>query len=149
MTTLVRANIATLLVLLVLLVLPIATVHAQQLTPNAFLPAPIGANLLILSGGLSTGELSLDPSLPVKDVHANIDTIAVGYGRTLDFFGRYANFGVVVPYVHGNLDGLYLGEYQSVHRTRSARCSCTRSTPSGRACGLRWTARTTRVAARR
>ncbi len=49
-------------------------VRAQELTPNAYSPVPIGANLLLLTNNYSTGSISLDPSLPVKDVTATINT---------------------------------------------------------------------------
>lgn len=103
--------------LLALTVLPVDAVRAQQLTPNAYAPSPMGANVAILSDNYSTGAVSVDPSLPVEDVHATINSAGVGYGRTLGFLGRYTNVGFVLPYVNADLHGLYLGQYQAVHRT--------------------------------
>ncbi len=92
-------------------------VRAQQLTPNAYAPSPTGANVAIASENYSTGAVALDPALPVKDLHATINTLSLGYGRTLGMFGHYANIGVFVPYLHGDVNGQYLGQYQSVHPT--------------------------------
>ena len=102
--------------LLVLAVLPIGPVCAQQLTPNAYQPSPVHANVIIAADNFSTGDVSLDPSLPVTDVHADINSFAVGFARTLGVYGHYANVGVVAPYVTGNLEGTYLGETLSVHK---------------------------------
>ncbi len=98
-------------------VLSVATVRAQQLTPNAYAPSPVGANIAILSDNYSTGDVSVDPSLPVQDLHATINTAGVGYGRTFGLFGRYTNIGFLLPYVHGDLHGTYLGQPQAVSPT--------------------------------
>ncbi len=103
--------------LLAMIALPVAAVRSQQLTPNAYAPTPIGVNVAVLSDNYSTGAVSVDPSLPVQDLHATINSIGAGYGRTLGWFGRYTNIGFVIPYVHGDLHGQYLGEYRSVHPT--------------------------------
>jgi hypothetical protein len=103
--------------LLAAVLLPVATVRAQQLTPNAYAPSPTGANVAIVSDNYSTGDVALDPSLPVQDLHATINTASVGYARTFGFLDRYTNVGFALPYVHGDVNGLYLGQYQAVHRT--------------------------------
>jgi hypothetical protein len=99
-----------------LLLTGIGATRAQELTPNAYTPVPVGANLLLLTNNYSTGSISLDPSLPIEDVHANVNTTIVGYGRTLGLFGHYTNIGFLVPYVHGEVSGLIGGQQQSVRR---------------------------------
>lgn len=103
--------------LLALIVLPVAAVRAQQLTPNAYAPSPVGVNVAILSDNYSTGAVSVDPSLPVEDLHSTINSLSAGYARTLGWFGRYTNISFVLPYVHGDLHGQYLGEYRAVQPT--------------------------------
>jgi hypothetical protein len=104
--------------------LPIATVRAQQLTPHAYAPSPVGVNIAILSDNYSTGAVSVDPSLPVEDLHATINAIGAGYARTVGWFGRYTNIGFVIPYVHGDLHGKYLGEYRRYIRPGLAIRNC-------------------------
>ncbi len=36
-------------------------------------------------------------------------------GALSDFFGHYSNVTFILPYVNGDLDGQYLGQYQAVH----------------------------------
>jgi len=90
---------------------------AQELVPAAYTPAPVGVNLVTIAGVYSNGDVSFDPSLPVEDVRARIYAWSVGYARTFGFFGRAANFAVQLPYVAGDLEGLYIGEQTSVERS--------------------------------
>ena len=50
-------------------------------------------------------------------MHATINSYGFGYGRTLGWLGHYTNVGFVLPYVHGDVNGLYLGQYEAVHPT--------------------------------
>jgi hypothetical protein len=73
--------------------------------------------LLTIASTLNDGDVAFDPSVPVEDARATIDVSAVGYGRTLRVAGRSAQIGVLLPYSFGNLEGLYLGQFQKVRRS--------------------------------
>ncbi len=90
---------------------------AQELVPAAYTPAPVGVNLLTLAAGYNSGDLSFDPSLPVSDASARISGWSVSYGRTLGVFGRSATITAILPYVVGDLEGIYLGEQTYVERS--------------------------------
>jgi hypothetical protein len=90
---------------------------AQELVPAAYQPAPVGVNLLSLAGGYSSGDLSFDPSLPISDASANINSWTLSYGRTFSAFGRAATVTAIVPWVVGDLEGVYLGEQTYVERS--------------------------------
>lgn len=94
-----------------------AGLRAQDLDPRAYSVAPLGTNIAAFVYNRLWGDVLLDPSLPVDDVHAAFDIYAAGYFRSINFFGRSANFRVVVPYGRGNVDGLVLGEFVSVYRS--------------------------------
>jgi hypothetical protein len=51
------------------------------------------------------------------DASAKISASSLGYARTFGVAGRAANFGVIVPYVLGDLEGLYLGEQAFAERS--------------------------------
>ena len=91
--------------------------RAQELEPRAYAASPVGFNILVVGDSFNTGDLAFDPTLPVEDARADINAAALGYVRTLGIAGRSASLGLVAPYVRGNVDGLYLGEYQAVHRS--------------------------------
>ena len=73
-------------------------------------------NILTVINNVSWGDVNFDPSLPVEDASATIDTTAVAYTRTLSIAGRSANLGVQLPVVVGHVEGLYLGAHTEVDR---------------------------------
>jgi len=91
--------------------------QAQELEPGAYSPSPDGANIAVLADSFSHGSLSLDPTLPISDARADVNVTVAGYVRTFGLFGRAANFGVAVPYVNANFQGMIQGESQNVHRS--------------------------------
>jgi hypothetical protein len=93
---------------LTLLLLPLYA-SAQELTPGAYWPLPRGINIVTFVDSVNWGDVAFDPSLPVDDAHATINTTAAAYTRTLSIAGRSANVGVQLPLVGGHLEGLYGG----------------------------------------
>jgi hypothetical protein len=89
----------------------------QELDPRAYSAAPIGVNFLIVAGGRSTGGVLVDQSLPVEDVNATIDSLGLGLGRTVDFFGRTALLLAVVPYAWGEVSGSVGEESRRITRS--------------------------------
>ena len=108
---------------------------AQEFEPRAYSASPIGANFLVASFGRSSGGVFVDPSLPVTDVHATVETALVGVGRTFPLFTRTALVVALVPYAWGTA----AGKVQEVAReiTRSglsdARFKLTMNLVGGRA----------------
>ena len=90
---------------------------AQELEPRAYTPAPTGVNFLVVAGGRSTGGVVVDPSLPVDDVEATIESLGLGLGRTIDLFGRSALLLAVVPYAWGEVSGSVGEETRQVTRS--------------------------------
>ena len=98
------------LTFIALAMLPASISTAQELVPAAYTPAPYGVNVLNLAAVYNSGDLAFDPSGPIEEASARIGISTLGYIRTLNVAGRSANIGVIVPYVLGHLEGLYLGE---------------------------------------
>ena len=94
-----------------------SSASAQELIPAAYTPAPVGINVVTLAGMFNSGDLAFDPSGPIDDASAQIFTYSLGYARTLSVAGRSATFGIVLPYLMGDLEGRYLGEFASVYRS--------------------------------
>ncbi len=80
-------------------------VQAQELEPRAFSPNPTGINFLIVDYGRSSGGVLFDPSIPVTDVDAELNSTVVGYGHTFGFAGRSATASLALPYVWGDISG--------------------------------------------
>lgn len=90
---------------------------AQELEPRTYSPSPVGANFLLLSGARSTGDIVVDPSIPVEDVDADINTVSLGYSRTFGLLGRSASAAAILPYVWGTASGVVLEQSKSVDRS--------------------------------
>jgi hypothetical protein len=78
---------------------------AQDLEPRAYAASPTGLNFLVVGAGRSSGGVVVDPSLPIEDVQASVNTLTVGAGRTIDVFGRTALIVAVLPYAWANASG--------------------------------------------
>jgi hypothetical protein len=89
---------------------------AQELVPAAFLPAPVGFNLVTVATNFSRGAIAFDPSLPVEEASATLGVGVIGIARTLGIAGRYANVGIAMPLVVGTVEGVVLGQPQRASR---------------------------------
>ncbi len=93
------------------------TVSAQELVPASYTPAPYGVNLISIASTYNRGDLAFDPAGPIDEADAKILGSVLSYARTLNIAGRSANVGLFLPYVLGDIEGLYLGEPASAHRS--------------------------------
>jgi len=80
-----------------LLLVDLAAATGQQLTPRVCAPAPADLKVGTLPAAYQTGSVITDPSLPVQNVDAKVESATASYERTFGFFGRSANAAVVVP----------------------------------------------------
>ena len=90
---------------------------AQELEPRAYAPNPSGANFVLAVYGHATGDVVFDPSVPITNVSASVNTAALFYGRTFGLFGRSASAAVQLPYVWGTIEGDVFEQQRSVHRS--------------------------------
>ena len=100
---------------LALLSMPICAT-AQELEPGAYWPLPTGLNIVTAVNSYNWGDLAFDPSAPIDEASASINTTAFSFTRAFGLAGRSANAGVMVPVVGGHVEGLYLGEPAEVDR---------------------------------
>ena len=78
---------------------------AQELEPRAYAASPVGANFAVVAYGYSTGSVVFDPSLPLTDVKAYVNSVALGYGRTLGIFGAQSLITAALPGVNAEVSG--------------------------------------------
>ena len=95
----------------------IGCVGAQELEPGAYSPSPAGVNIVVAGFTHNTGDLSFDPSGPITEANATINSTTVGYLRTLGIAGRLANIGFGMPYARGDIEGLVFGQPAAAHRS--------------------------------
>jgi hypothetical protein len=108
-----RPFLTSRLVPLVVLVLGGILAHgavAQELTPRAYWPAPVGTQLVFAGYGYQTGDIVTNPALPIVDVDSRIHRLGVGYQKTLSLWGRTSNLRFEAPWVDGTTKGAVEGE---------------------------------------
>lgn len=87
-------------------------VSAQELAPRAYWPAPAGTNVALLAYQRNTGDIVIDPSLPLTGVESEIDYLVVGYQRFFSLFGRTATAQVSLPFADGFTEGFVDNEFR-------------------------------------
>lgn len=111
----------------VVLVLALAAVRpgaAQQLEPRAYAAAPVGANFVGVGYMYSSGDVLVDPALPLEDVSVRVNFAIPFYLRTFGLFGHTASAGIVWPYVRGTVEGDVFEERRRADRSGLADVSC-------------------------
>jgi len=93
-----------------------ACVSAQELEPGAYWPIPKGLNIVSLINSYNWGDLAFDPSAPIDEASATINTTAFAFTHAFGLTRRSINAGLVVPVMVGHVEGLYLGNPAEVHR---------------------------------
>ncbi|KPK65831.1 MAG: hypothetical protein AMS21_03770 [Gemmatimonas sp. SG8_38_2] len=108
----------TLDILFALAMLTSATpaVHAQEFEPRTYAVAPVNFNFVGIRYGFASGNVFMDPALPVKDVEGDIHLVVTRYTRSLSIFRRPSKVKVILPWSSGRWDGFLEDEF----RTRSA-----------------------------
>ena len=84
---------------------------AQELAPRAYWPAPVGTDVAVVAFQRNTGDIVIDPSLPIAGVESKIDYLQVGYQRFFNLLGRTASFQFNLPYANGSTAGTVDGEF--------------------------------------
>ena len=79
---------------------------AQELSPRFYWPAPQGTRVLILGYSQASGDVLMDPSIPLVGVDSRIHTGFLGYLQTFAIAGRTANVLLELPYSWGSTRGL-------------------------------------------
>jgi len=94
-----------------------ALAAAQDMEPRAYSPSPVGANFLVTSYNWSTGAVVFDPTLPVTDVHADVQGFVVALGHSFNLFGNLGLVTAAVPYAVADITGRVLEASSQVTRS--------------------------------
>ena len=87
--------------ILLLLLVVSAVVKAQDLEPRSLSPAPVGMNFLVAGYLNSSGNIMLDPALPIEGLNAKLHTFVGAYVRTFGFLGMPAKVDMIIPVTTG------------------------------------------------
>ena len=97
-------------------VLFVQNVQAQDLDPRAYVRAPVHMTFLVAGFGYSHGGVLTDPTLPIKDLQADIETPSLGTGHVFGLLGKTAQVTVAVPYSWAQLSGTLASGSASTER---------------------------------
>ena len=94
-----------------------AVAGAQDLEPRAYSPSPVGTTFAGFAFGRSSGDISFDPTIPITNAHATVDSSGFGVGQTFGLLGRQAMLTAALPYAWGNGYGDVGNDAASVYRS--------------------------------
>lgn len=100
-----------------MLLIPIEQAFCQELEARTYANTPTGINIVALGYTLSSGNILLDPALPIENLDGDLNIALVGYARTFSILGHNAKFKTFVPYAFGDWKGTVSG----VPETRTTR----------------------------
>ena len=86
---------------------------AQEIEPRTYANTPVGLNYLAFGYSYSTGNVFMDPSLPIEDVDARVNLILPRYIRTFNLFGSPAKIKALVPWSSGHWEGFLEDEFRT------------------------------------
>ena len=99
------------------MLLPGGVAAAQELEPRAYSPSPVGVTFVVAGAGHLQGDILTDPSIAIDDLHAKVNLVTFGYGRTFPVAGRQALWLVALPLANLEASGRLGDHRESVTRT--------------------------------
>lgn len=90
--------------------------EAQDLDPRAYVHVPTHTNALVAGFAYSRGGIVTDPTLPIQDLEATVETFSLSYVNTFNFFGLTSQALVALPYTWAQISGKVAGQAGSVSR---------------------------------
>jgi hypothetical protein len=87
--------------------------RAQSLDPRAFANVPVGANFLSINVSRSSGDVAVDPSLPIENSSATVYLEAIAYSRALKAWGQSGIMNLLLPYAQVSASGNVFGQPRS------------------------------------
>ena len=93
--------------------------YPQEREPRTYTQTPVGVNFIAFGYGLSSGNVLMDPALPIEGLDANLNLLFLRYTRSFALAGRSAKMKVVVPWTTGDWKGSLEGEEQITRRSDS------------------------------
>lgn len=110
-----RYKVQALLFIIIILSFTI-TLSAQDLDPRAYVRVPIDMTVLVAGFGYTYGGVVLDPTSPIQDLEAKVETPMLGIGRTFSLFGLTSQAFIALPYSWAQISGKVLGTDSSATR---------------------------------
>ena len=102
---------------LVLLTLGGNPIRSQDLDPRAYVWVPVNGNFLSSGFAFSEGGVLTDPSLPIENLEASVQTLNMGYLRSFNLLGKTATVFAALPYSWAQASADINGQRESISRS--------------------------------
>jgi hypothetical protein len=102
---------------LVLLTLGGNPIMSQDLDPRAYVWVPVKGNFLSSGFAFSKGGVLTDPSLPIENLNASVQTFNIGYARSFNLLGKTASAFVALPFSWAQASADLNGQRESIDRS--------------------------------
>ena len=93
------------------------SLSAQDLDPRAYARVPVDMTFLVTGFVYTYGSVVSDPTLPIQDLKANVESPLLAIGRTFSLFGLTSQALVSLPYSWAQLSGKLVGKDSSATRS--------------------------------
>ncbi len=93
------------------------TLSAQDLDPRAYARVPVDMTFLVAGFNYTYGGVVSDPTLPIQDLEAKVESPLLAVAHTFSLFGLTSQALVALPYSWAQLSGKLLGEDSSITRS--------------------------------
>jgi hypothetical protein len=94
-----------------------STLSAQDLDPRAYARVPVDMSFLVTGFVYTYGSVVSDPTLPIQDLEAKVESPLLAVGRTFSLFGLTSQALVSLPYSWAQVSGKLVGEDSSITRS--------------------------------
>jgi hypothetical protein len=91
--------------------------HAQDLDPRAYIWIPKSTHTAVAGFSYSYGGVMLDPTVPIQDLKADVQTVVLSYVHSVSFLGLTSQALVATPYSWAQLSGKVHGQQESTTRS--------------------------------
>jgi hypothetical protein len=95
----------------------LSAAHAQDLAPRAYVITPVHSNAITITWAFFDGGVNFNGTIPVTNATGTYYISIINYYHSMSFFGRSANFTVLLPYAVGNFEGDLAGQHRSLYRS--------------------------------
>ncbi len=103
--------------ILVILVLSVLHLAGQDLDPRAYYRVPTKTTTMIAGFAYSYGGVVTDPTLPVKNIKADVQSTSIGVAHSFNFFGLTSQSLVALPDSWAQVSGEVGDQPQRVTRS--------------------------------
>lgn len=96
---------------------PVALLHAQDLSPRAYVITPLHSNAITLTYAYYSGSVLFNGAAPITGATGTYSVPVFTYYHSFGLLGRSSNLNLAIPYAVGTFQGELVGVGQQIYRS--------------------------------